>query len=193
MAFLKSTLGQDYAHFIRGNGLYMRAMQMSDYAAWADIRGASRDHLTPWEPEWPRDELTRTAFRRRLRHYQREARDDLGYAYMILLDDDRLAGGITLSNVRRGVTQAASLGYWLGAPYVGKGLMKEAVRALLPFATRVLHLHRVEAATLPSNAASIRVLVANGFEQEGYARQYLKIAGAWQDHLLFGYVARDDG
>jgi ribosomal-protein-alanine N-acetyltransferase len=165
-------------------------MVMSDYSAWAEIRARSRDHLVPWEPEWPRDELTRSAFRRRLRHYQREARDDLGYAYMIVLDgDDQLAGGVTLSNVRRGVTQAASLGYWMGLPYAGRGLMKEAVRALIPFATRILHLHRIEAATMPSNEASIRVLEASGFVREGYARQYLKIAGVWQDHLLFAYVA----
>lgn len=192
MAFLKSSLGQEPAHLIRGHGLYLRPMLMSDYGAWAEIRALSRDHLTPWEPEWPRDELLRSSFRRRLRHYQREARDDLGYAFMILTDDDLLIGGITLSNVRRGVTQAASLGYWMGVGYVGKGLMKEAVRALLPFATRVLHLHRIEAATLPTNTASMRVLEANGFEREGYARQYLKIAGVWQDHLLFAYVADRD-
>lgn len=190
MAFLRSSLGQEPAHLIRGAGLHLRPMVMSDYSAWAEIRARSRDHLVPWEPEWPRDELTRSAFRRRLRHYQREARDDLGYAYMIVLDgDDELAGGITLSNVRRGVTQAASLGYWMGLPYAGRGLMKEAVRALIPFATRILHLHRIEAATMPTNEASIRVLEASGFVREGYARQYLKIAGVWQDHLLFAYVA----
>ncbi len=193
MAFLRSSLGQEPAHLIRGAGLYLRPMVMNDYSAWAEIRARSRDHLVPWEPEWPRDELTRTAFRRRLRHYQREARDDLGYAYMIVLDGgEQLAGGITLSNVRRGVTQAASLGYWMGLPYAGKGLMKEAVRALIPVATRILHLHRIEAATMPSNEASIRVLEASGFEREGFARRYLKIAGVWQDHLLFAYVADGD-
>ena len=89
---------------------------MSDYAAWAELRAASREHLAAWEPLWPRDELTRGAFRRRLRHYAREQREDLGYAFFVLDDrTDLLFGGLTLSNVRRGVTQAASLGYWLGA------------------------------------------------------------------------------
>jgi ribosomal-protein-alanine N-acetyltransferase len=103
---------------------------------------------------------------------------------------EELTGGCQLSNIRQGVAQsAASLGYWMGLPYAGRGLMKEAVRALIPFATRILHLHRIEAATMPSNEASIRVLEASGFVREGYARQYLKIAGVWQDHLLFADVA----
>ena len=103
----------------------------------------------PWEPLWPRDELTRSSFRRRLRHYARELREDQGYALFILDDNERLLGGLTLSNVRRGVTQAASLGYWLGAPYVRRGYMTEAVRAMIPFAQGPLRLHRVEAACLP--------------------------------------------
>ena len=103
---------------------------MGDYAPWAELRAISRDHLTPWEPVWQRDELSRSSFRRRVRHYQREAREDLGYAFLIFSDaDDQLVGGLTLSNVRRGVTQAAVLGYWLGKPFVCRGYMTEAVRA----------------------------------------------------------------
>jgi ribosomal-protein-alanine N-acetyltransferase len=171
----------------------MRPPQMSDYGAWAELRALSREHLMPWEPLWPRDELTRSSFRRRLRHYARELREDQGYALFILDDNERLLGGLTLSNVRRGVTQAASLGYWLGAPYIRRGYMTEAVRAMIPFAQGPLRLHRVEAACLPNNRASIAVLEKNGFAREGYARLYLKIAGQWQDHVLFGLVAEDLG
>ena len=193
MAFLKSNLGQDSIPAIRGRGIVLRLAQMGDYAQWAELRALSREHLTPWEPQWPRDELSRSAYRRRLRHYQREVREDLGYAFMLFEEaSDRLIGGLSLSNVRRGVTQAASLGYWVGAPYIRRGHMKEAVRALIPFATRGLHLHRIEAATMPDNLASIRVLEGNGFDREGYARQYLKIAGVWQDHVLFSYLSNDE-
>ena len=95
-----------------------------------ELRAMSRDHLTPWEPVWQRDELSRSSFRRRVRHYQRESREDLGYAFLIFSDaDDQLVGGLTLSNVRRGVTQAAVLGYWLGKTFVCRGLMTEAVHA----------------------------------------------------------------
>ena len=94
----------------------------------------------PGSRVWQRDELSRSAFRRRVRHYQREAREDLGYAFLIFRDaDDKLLGGLTLSNVRRGVTQAAVLGYWLGLPYLKQGYMTEAVAAVAAFAFEDLH------------------------------------------------------
>jgi ribosomal-protein-alanine N-acetyltransferase len=115
MAFLRSTTGHDNAVTLRGRGVWLRAPLMGDYAPWAELRALSRDHLTPWEPVWQRDELSRSAFRRRVRYYQRESREDLGYAFLIFSDvGDQLIGGLTLSNVRRGVTQAAVLGDWLG-------------------------------------------------------------------------------
>ena len=119
MAFLRSSITQDAVGIVRGRGVWLRLPIMSDYAPWAELRTRSREHLTPWEPVWQRDELSRSSFRRRVRHYQREAREDLGYAFLIFRDaDDKLIGGLTLSNVRRGVTQAAVLGYWLGLPFV---------------------------------------------------------------------------
>ena len=91
MAFLRSTTGHDSAVTLRGRGVWLRAPLMGDYAPWAELRALSRDHLTPWEPIWQRDELSRSAFRRRVRHYQRESREDLGYAFLIFSDvDDQL-------------------------------------------------------------------------------------------------------
>ena len=192
MAFLKSGLGADPVPQIKGRGVWLRAPGMSDYVSWAELRALSREHLTRWEPQWTRDELTRSSYRRRLRHYQRESRDDLGYAFFIFRSsDDVLLGGLTLSNVRRGVAQTASLGYWLGAPFVRRGHMTAAVEAVVGFGFGDLRLHRVEAACLPSNAASIRVLERSGFVGEGLARSYLKINGEWRDHLLFARLASD--
>jgi ribosomal-protein-alanine N-acetyltransferase len=183
-------MGVDSTTVIEGRGVWLRPPQTGDYAQWAELRALSRDHLVPWEPQWPRDELTRFAYRRRVRHYQSEAADDLGYAFFILSAyDDRLLGGLSLSHVRRGVIQAASLGYWLGLPFVGRGIMTEAVRAAVGHAFDVLKLHRLEAATQPNNTRSIRVLEVNGFEREGFAKGYLKINGVWADHLLFGRLA----
>lgn len=193
MAFLRSSSGQDSALTLRGRRVWMRAPLMADYVAWAELRAMSRDHLTPWEPQWQRDELSRSSYRRRVRHYQREAREDLGYAFLIFSEaDDQLVGGLTLSNVRRGVTQAGILGYWIGKPFVGRGYMTEAVRAAVGFAFDNLHLHRLEAATMPSNVASIRVLEHNGFRREGFARQLLKINGVWEDHVLHGLLSGDE-
>lgn len=191
MAFLRSGLIPEGAQSLEGRGVWLRAPQMSDYAAWAQLRALSREHLRSWEPIWPRDELTRSSFRRRLRHYQREVREDLGYSYFIFNTEDDLVGGVSLSNVRRGVTQSASLGYWLGLPYVRRGYMSAAVAALLSHAFQTLKLHRVEAASQADNAASIRVLERCGFRVEGHARQYLKINGVWQDHTLFAVLGSD--
>ena len=192
MAFLRSGLIGDVLPFVQGQGVHLRPPAMADYAAWAELRNRSREHLMPWEPQWSRDELSRSAFRRRLRHYHREMKDDLGYALFIFRDvDGVLIGGLTLSNVRRGVTQAAALGYWLGAPHVRRGFMTEAVAAVTPFVFDELKLHRIEAACLPHNRASVRVLEQNGFQAEGLARRYLKIDGDWRDHLLFALLSDD--
>lgn len=220
MALLRTSRPSEPVPIIRGNGVMLRAPAMADYPAWAELRTLSRDHLMPWEPLWSRDELTRFSFRRRVRHYQREAREDLGYAYLVFAAPQptsvsargsfsiegrpvmrlrsahtppALVGGVTLTNVRRGVTQSATLGYWLGAPYIGRGLMHDALSALVPFAFDVLRLHRIEAAVMPNNAASLRVLGRLSFSREGLARRYLKIAGRWEDHISFALLAEDVG
>jgi len=190
MAFLRSSLISDVATTVRGERVILRAPQLSDYVPWAEMRAESRAHLKPWEPTWPRDDLTKAAFKRRVRHYQREARADQGYAFLVIDPlDDRLVGGIALTNVQRGVTQSASVGYWLGRSELGHGFMADALGTLVPYSFQQLRLHRLEAATQPQNLPSIRVLERNGFVREGYARGYLRIDGQWRDHLLFGLVA----
>jgi ribosomal-protein-alanine N-acetyltransferase len=191
MAFLRSSTVDADAE-IRGVAVSLRPPTMADYGAWAELRALSRHHLVPWEPQWSRDELSRSAFRRRLRQYQREMREDLGYAYLLYsAGNGGLLGGLTVSNVRRGVAQAASVGYWIGLPHTGRGYMTDAVRAIVPFAFGTLALHRLEAACLPHNAASTRVLEKAGFQREGKARRYLKINGIWQDHDLFALLHDD--
>ncbi len=164
----------------------------NDYGEWSRLRAESRHFLRPWEPSWPRDDLTRMAFRRRLRRYHREIRADEGYAFFVFTrDTNALVGGITLAHVKRGVTQSCSMGYWAGERYAGQGLMGDAVRAIIPFCFETLGLNRIEAATLPHNERSIRLLKRVGFTEEGYARRFLCIDGAWRDHVLFGLVAGD--
>ncbi len=165
---------------------------MADFPAWVELREASRDFLVPWEPTWPADDLTRPAFRRRLRRYLQDIREDTAYPFFIFRSSDHaLLGGITLSNVRRGVTQSCALGYWVGKPFARQGVMFAALRALLPFVFEQLRLHRLEAACLPSNTASIRLLEKVGFTREGYARRYLRINGMWQDHVLYAMLHDD--
>lgn len=192
MAFFRSVSLSDQMPAIAGDGVLLRAPQMSDFAEWTALREASRDFLTPWEPTWPADDLSRSAFRRRLRRYAEDQRSDTSYAFFLFRkNDDTLVGGLTLANVRRGVAQAGSLGYWIGEPFARRGLMSGAVQGLLPFAFGSLRLHRIEAACIPANAASIRLLEKSGFRREGFAREYLCIDGVWQDHLLYARLKHD--
>ena len=190
MAFLRSTRPEEDLDVIRGRNVVLRQPMAGDYAEWAELRALSRAHLTPWEPAWAPDDLSRSMYRRRLRAYAKDVRDDTSYPYFIFDSSaGALVGGMTLSNVRRGSAQTASLGYWMGAPYAGHGYMRNAVATLLPVAFGPLRLHRIEAATMLANAASIRVLEVCGFEREGLARSYLKINGRWEDHLLYARVS----
>ena len=190
MAFLRSPFAGDPPPSLRDGRALIRVPDMADYEQWSALRARSRDFLMPWEPIWPPNDLTRTAFRSRIRHYWRDIDEDVAYPYFIYTaDGEQLVGALTLSNVRRGVAQTATLGYWIGEPHARKGYMTSAVRLMCEFAFRHLGLHRVEAACLPHNTASIGLLRKCGFEHEGLARGYLKIAGEWRDHLLFARLS----
>jgi ribosomal-protein-alanine N-acetyltransferase len=192
MEFLRSSSRPEGSAELSGHGVWLRAPELCDYSEWAEVRGTSRDFLEPWEPAWADDELTRAAFRRRLRHYYREMREDQGYAFFLFRSgDNALLGGITVSGVRRGVSQSCSIGYWIGRPYARQGHMSNGVRNIIPYVFDTLRLHRLEAACLPSNAASTRLLEKLGFTREGLARRYLKINRQWQDHLLFALLSDD--
>ena len=192
MAFFRTVSSNDTMPGISGAGVTLRPPHSGDFAEWAALRETSRAFLTPWEPTWPPDDLTRSAFRRRLKRYAEDQRGDLAYAFLIFRSDDNaMVGGLTLANIRRGVAQAGSIGYWIGAPFVRKGYMTAAVRALIPYGFTTLRLHRLEAACIPDNTASIRLLERTAFKREGYARDYLCINGIWQDHLLFAVVEGD--
>jgi ribosomal-protein-alanine N-acetyltransferase len=177
---------------IAGRGVTLRVPQSNDYDEWARLREVSRSFLTPWEPTWPADDLIRSAYRRRLKRYTEDLRSDLAYAFLIFrAQDGAMVGGLTLANIRRGVAQAGSIGYWVGAPFARQGYMTAALRALIPFSFTTLRLPRLEAACIPGNTASVRLLEKTGFTREGYARGYLCINGSWQDHLLYARLQDD--
>jgi ribosomal-protein-alanine N-acetyltransferase len=189
MAFFRAVSFAEPSLSVSGETVTLRVPQMADFEEWAALRGESRDFLVPWEPTWPADDLSRGAFRRRLKRYSEDQRSDLAYPYFIFRNEDqKMVGGLTITNIRRGVAQAGSLGYWMGSAYARRGYMTAAVRVLVPFAFSTLKLHRLEAACIPDNAASVRLLEKTGFTREGYAREYLCINGLWQDHVLYAQV-----
>ncbi len=192
MRFFGSSLLNLPSVRLEGDRIILRPPTMRDWAAWAELRALSRDFLTPWEPAWPPDSLSRATFTRRLRRQVSEWRDDLGYNFVTCdKETDLLVGGLGLGNVRRGVAQVATLGYWVGERYARRGYTGAAVRLALDFAFDHLNLHRVEASCLPSNQASRALLQKLGFINEGLARGYLRINGTWRDHLLFALLKED--
>ncbi len=179
---------------LTGEGVRLRPHRATDYAAWSSLRARSGGFLQPWEPTWPADDLSRAAYRRRLSAYANDV--DRGAAYPFLVfrsEDGMLVGGVTLSNIRRGVAQMGTLGYWIGQPFARRGHTLAAVRAVTAFSFKRLALHRLEAACVPENAPSRGVLLNAGFKQEGLAADYLKIDGVWRDHLMFGLVSGPSG
>ncbi|GLQ05676.1 GNAT family N-acetyltransferase [Sneathiella chinensis] len=182
--------GKEYR--VTARKVYLRTPRLSDWRAWAEVRAVSRNHLVPWEPVWAPDTLTKASFRNRLRRYARDARDDMGQAFFIFRhEDDQIVGSVTLSNIRRGVAQTGTIGYWTGLPYARQGYMYDALTALLPVLFRQYGLRRVEAACVPENDASAALLEKVGFIREGRAREYLCINGEWRDHLLFACLKDD--
>jgi len=170
----------------------LRPPQHGDYHAWSALRAESRDFLSPWEPSWAADHLSRKNFTNRV--YWSSRAIGQGTALPLLLtrrDDGALLGALTLDNIRRGPAQAATAGYWVGAPFARHGYMREALEAVVHYAFTTLDLSRIEAGCLPENAASRGVLEKVGFKYEGVAQSYLQINGRWRNHVLYANLRAD--
>ncbi len=181
-------LAPDPTPVLEGTNVVLRAPRSRDFNEWRQLRRQSRDFLKPYEPRWTEADLNREAFGARLWRGRQEALRGTDYSFLLFEKRGRtevLVGGLTISNVRRRAAQFGTLGYWMGEQFAGRGLMSEAVGVLLPFFFDTLGLHRLQAAFLPHNVASRRVLEKNGFREEGYAESYLQIDGKWADHVLF--------
>ncbi|KZX20004.1 GNAT family N-acetyltransferase [Rathayibacter tanaceti] len=172
------------------DGTVLRLVARDDGPALAAAYRRNRRHLAPWEP-------TRSP-----RFFeaggQSDAVADALFAHrsgsslpLVLERDGRIVGRVTVANIVRGAFDSADLGYWLDDSLQGRGLMTRAVGAALLLARDDLRLHRVQAGTLVHNVGSQTVLLRNGFERIGVARRYLRIAGDWQDHVLFQALLED--
>ncbi|MEY1554768.1 GNAT family N-acetyltransferase [Yoonia sp. R2331] len=170
----------------------LRPPQHSDFRAWAALRDASRDFLTPWEPSWASDHLSRKSFTNRVYWAQRSISSGSAVPlFLIRREDDALLGAITLDNIRRGPAQAGTTGYWIGQPHARQGYMREAIQAVVHYAFEVQDLSRIEAGCLPENTASRRLLELCGYKYEGVAQSYLQINGRWRNHVLYANLRHD--
>jgi ribosomal-protein-alanine N-acetyltransferase len=172
--------------------LSLRLPTHSDFRAWVALRDGSRDFLTPWDPVWAEDALSRKSFTNRVYWAARaEAAGTAVPLFLIRRRDAALVGAVTLDNIRRGPAQAGTLGYWVGQPFARQGYMREALQAVVHFAFTDLDLSRLEAGCLPENAASRGVLEKVGFKYEGVAQSYLQINGRWRNHVLYANLRAD--
>ena len=177
---------------LTGERVFLRPPKRRDALKWQKLRMSSKSFLVPWEPSWDASSCTRRAYLRFFKNSNYLANMDRAYSFLIFKTDDKaLLGGINIGNVRRGVSQSASLGYWIGEKYSRKGYMKEALKLLIPSLFVDLRLNRIEAATLEENTASKNLLKKIGFKKEGVLRKYLKINGTWRDHILYGLLEND--
>ena len=177
---------------IETDRMVLRLPGHADYRAWATQRQASAAHLTPWEPVWAHDHLSRRAFTNRV--YWAMRAETTGTALPLLMirrGDGALIGAITLDNIRRGPVQAGTLGYWIGAEFARQGYMHEAIGHVVFHAFEKMDLSRIEAACLPENAASRGVLEKSGFKFENVAQSYLQINGRWRNHVLYAKLRSD--
>lgn len=163
----------------------------ADFAPWVELRVESRAFLTPWEPVWAADHLSRKSFTNRIYWAQRASRNGTALPLFLIGRDGALLGAITLDNIRRGPAQSATIGYWIGQRFARQGYMREAIGALTHHAFTQLDLSRIEAACLPENAASRGVLERSGFKYEGVAQSYLQINGRWRNHVLYSNLRHD--
>ncbi|HIC65782.1 MAG: GNAT family N-acetyltransferase [Paracoccus sp. (in: a-proteobacteria)] len=171
--------------------IVLRLPAHSDFSAWTALRVDSRAFLTPWEPVWSSDHLTRKSFTNRVYWAARASHGGSALPLFLLRRDGVLLGAITLDNIRRGPAQTGTIGYWIGRPFARQGYMREAIGALVHHAFTALDLSRVEAACLPENAASRGVLEKSGFKYEGVAQSYLQINGRWRNHVLYANLRSD--
>lgn len=172
-------------------GVSLRTAAPGDVEALCAAYAANREHLAPWEPHRPDEFFTVDGQARRLAERLREYEAGRQVPWLLVADDGRVVGTITLTGITRGPFCSASLGYWTAGDRQGGGLATAAVTAVCRAAADELGLHRIEASTLLENARSQRVLEKCGFTPIGLAPRYLHIAGAWRDHRLFQRILHD--
>ena len=192
MSFLNAYSLKKNLFEITGQKVILRPPQYSDWKAWADERKKNKLYLQPWEPLWSINELERSSFVKRVRMFERLSHNDQAYSFLIYKSDNEdFIGEVNISNVQRGIIQSCTIGYWIAKDCEGKGMMSESLELVKEFIFNELKLHRIEAACLPHNMPSLKLLLKNGFIKEGTARKLLKINDKWQDHTVLSFILDD--
>jgi [ribosomal protein S5]-alanine N-acetyltransferase len=175
--------------------LVLRAPGNTDVPELRRALRVNAAHLRPWSsaPAPGEDPTSITSVSKAIIRQRREWKRGQSFTFFITPrgDDRRILGRLALGGVLLGAFRNAHLGYWIDREHQGQGLTTEAVRTATGFAFATAGLHRVQAAVMPRNPASHRVLAKVGYRQEGLAARYLCIAGAWEDHVLYAMTAEE--
>lgn len=176
---------------MRGERVFLRHPVQSDCAEYAALRQASREWLEPWEPIRPGGFLAVT-HEQAFREFVADSNTERRQRFLVCESaSNAIVGQVALSEIIRGPLQQSFLGYWIGKPYAGRGLMSESLRLILSYGFDMLKLHRIEANIQPHNERSIALVRRLGMRKEGFSPRYLEIAGEWSDHERWAMTAED--
>lgn len=170
---------------LRTGRLCLQAFAPRHAPAVADFMQRNEAHFRPWDPPRRAGDASVSALEQAAMQAGQAWREDRESRWVVLPADEpaRVIGRIGLTGITRMAFQSCRLGYQLDALAQGRGLMSEALRAVIDHAFGPLRLHRIEANVRPENTRSLRTLARLGFVQTGLAPQYLFIDGAWRDHV----------
>jgi len=180
---------------LSGPRVELRPLTGGDFDLWRAVRERSREWLEPWEPlpepTSPDPATDAEAFRARCGAWVRQRHFDTAYGYGMFLHEGAFIGEVSLGSVQRGPFQSAFVGYWVDAEHAGQGYVPEGVAVILRYGFEELGLHRIEAAIVPRNAASRRVMDKLGLREEGLAERFLQIRGVWEDHVRYAITIEE--
>lgn len=175
---------------LRSSRLILRHGQIKDIPAILAYYRENQAHLAPFEPLKPSSFYTRSYWEELLAERLLDTQEGRSLRLFIFLREqpDVLIGTLNFNNYVRGVFQSCTLGYSLAEKTQGRGYMNEALQVGIRYIFEEVKLHRIGANYLPHNQRSANLLKRLGFSVDGYARDYLYIAGQWQDHVLASLV-----
>ncbi len=178
-----------------GSHVALRPPRATDVPEARRLLRRNAEHLRPWSPvpAAGEDPSSLTEISKAILRQRREWKRGDSFIFYVtpVHDDNTIIGRVALTGVTRGAFQNAYLGYFIDVEHQRKGLMTEAVVLATRFAFEDASLHRVQAAVMPNNDASLRVIEKAGFRREGVAERYLQIAGRWETHVLFAITAEE--
>lgn len=170
---------------LKSQHMFISVLSLEHLALLMSYESENREHLSQWEPRRTADYFSQMATQQRIESSGKSFQTGRSICFVGLNEDkSRIICMSIFSNITHGVFQACNLGYSICQSEQGKGLMFEFLQKCIEYVFKEYDLHRIMANYLPTNIRSENLLKRLGFEKEGLAKSYLKIAGTWQDHVL---------